>query len=532
MKKRMVFYMALMMTTVSILGGCSRGNTVKTSNEKGDVSENITCEDIAESGEQGTWTEEEPYNTEEYNAVEENRFLSVKTSPLSTFSVDVDTASYSNIRRMLREGYTPEEIPEGAVRIEEMLNYFSYDYEEPKGRESFHISISGTDCPWNKENGLIRIGLKTRAIDFSETPESNLVFLLDVSGSMEDADKLPLLKQAFSMLSENLGKKDRVSIVTYAGSQEVVLEGAHGNERGEILEALENLEAYGCTNGGEGLKTAYDLAEEYFIEGGNNRIIMATDGDLNVGFTSESDLEDFVEEKRETGVYLSVLGFGTGNLKDNKMETLADNGNGNYAYIDSMYEAKKVLVEELGSSLTTVAEDVKIQAEFNPSYIREYRLLGYEDRRMEAEDFEDDSKDAGEVGAGHSVTALYEVVWADGTGQENGLRYQENTAKEGMEDEFGIVKIRYKEPGKSKAKEMQEVFGTKNYQKDIQKSGILLEASVAEFGMLLRDSKDKGEASYNQILEMWEEQDYDGNQQIEDFLKLVQAASGEREAVE
>lgn len=334
----------------------------------------------------------EDFNTEEYSAIEEKGYSSVANTPLSTFSVDVDTASYSNLRRMIEDGYTLNEIPQGAVRIEEMLNYFSYDYNLPKGTEPFGVTTIMGDCPWNADAKLLQIGLKTQEIDFSEAPASNLVFLLDVSGSMYTEDKLPLLQKSFCLLTEELTQKDRVSIVTYAGNDEVVLKGVDGSKKSEITNALNSLTASGSTNGAKGIETAYALAEDYFIEGGNNRVILATDGDLNVGTTSESELQALITDKKESGVFLSVLGFGTGNIKDNKMETLADYGNGNYAYIDSFSEAKKVLVEEMGATLVTVAKDVKIQIEFNPAYVKGYRLLGYENRALAAEDFDDDKK--------------------------------------------------------------------------------------------------------------------------------------------
>ncbi len=485
--------------------------------------------DMAESVKGGSGTESENWNTEEYNGIEESGFASVKLQPLSTFSADVDTASYSNIRRMLNQGTPVTEIPEGAVRIEEMLNYFEYqNYKEPEKGETFGITIDAADCPWQEDHGLIRIGIRTEAIDFSESPKSNLVFLLDVSGSMDKPNKLPLLKQAFSMLVDNLGEKDRVSIVTYAGADAVVLNGARGNEKGEILEALNYLEAGGGTNGSAGIETAYELAERYFIEGGNNRVILATDGDLNIGQTSESELKSIIEEKRKSGIYLSVLGFGDGNLKDNKLETLADSGNGNYAYIDSLMEAKRVLVDELGSTLVTVAEDVKFQVEFNPAWIQEYRLLGYENRLLAAEDFTDDTKDAGEVGAGHTVTVLYEVVWT-GEEEENDihLKYQEMEIAEANQKEWATLKIRYKEPGKSKSQEIEQPFGMEVYQMDVKDADMLLEASVAEFGLLLRDSQWKGNASYDHILDMWSNIMYGGNEEVAEFLSMVKVANNE-----
>ena len=409
------------------------------------------------------------------------------------------------------------------------MNYFHYDYPQPSEQERFGIAIDGMKCPWEPEHGLIRIGICTQEIDFSKSPKSNLVFLLDVSGSMDEPNKLPLLKQAFSMLTEHLGEKDRVSIVTYAGTDQVVLDGARGDEKGQIQEALDLLEASGSTNGSAGIQTAYELAREHFILGGNNRVILATDGDLNVGQTSESQLQSLIEEERKSGIYLSVLGFGEGNLKDNKLETLADQGNGNYAYIDSRMEARRVLVEEMGSTLLTVAEDVKFQVEFNPAQIAEYRLLGYENRLLTAEDFTDDTKDAGEVGAGQSVTALYEVVWADGKEKGPDLKYQQREAVGGeAQKEWATLKIRYKEPHASESKELVQAFGQEIYAEQPKDAGLLLAASVAEFGMLLKDSAYRGNSSYDQILELWENVSYGGNEEIGEFLELVHTARGDR----
>lgn len=474
----------------------------------------------------------EEFITEEYNAITENGFMRTALQPLSTFGADVDTAAYSNIRRMLQNGTAPRDIPKGAVRLEEMLNYFHYDYEYPKQDEVFGISIDGADCPWQKDHGLLRVGIRTRELDFSDSPKSNLVFLLDVSGSMDEPNKLPLLKQAFAMLVDNLGEKDRISIVTYAGADQVVLEGARGDEKGKVLEALNFLEAGGGTNGSAGIETAYAIAEYYFIQGGNNRVILATDGDLNIGNTSESGLKSLIEEKKKTGVYLSVLGFGEGNLRDNKLQTLADSGNGNYAYIDSLMEAKRVLVEEMGSTLVTVAEDVKFQVEFNPAWIEEYRLLGYENRLLNAEDFTDDTKDAGEVGAGHTVTVLYEVVWAgedpEGGQEDIALKYQTREPAQGeVMKEWATLKIRYKDPGTSGSKELVKAFGAEIYKKDVTEANMLLEASVAEFGLLLCDSEHKGNASYEQILELWGHNREDVAEEVTEFLQLVELAAGQ-----
>lgn len=466
--------------------------------------------------------EEIPFNTEEYSTLEENPYMSVALSPLSTFSADVDTASYANLRRMITSGYTAADIPSGAVRTEEMLNYFTYDYNGPKKGEPFGVTATISPCPWNENAELLVLGLQTEAIDFSEAPDSNLVFLIDVSGSMYDENKLPLLKQAFELLIDNLGEKDRVSIVTYASYNEVVLEGVPGSEKDMILEALNGLEAGGSTNGGEGIMTAYALAEKYFIKGGNNRIILATDGDLNVGITSQSDLHDLVEEKRESGVFLSVLGFGMGNYSDTRMETLADYGNGNYAYIDSLSEARKVLVEEMGATLVTVAKDVKLQIEFNPAVVSEYRLIGYENRTMAAEDFDNDEKDAGEIGAGHSVTVVYEIITCDNaenTGNE--LRYQ-NTQLSDLalnSDEWMTLSIRYKEPDGDTSKLLEYPIGAGDYTEK-PSDDFIFAVAVAEFSMVLRGSEYLGSGNYEDILDMLDDIDLD-DEYKEEFYNLV-----------
>lgn len=466
--------------------------------------------------------EEIPFNTEEYSTLEENPYMSVALSPLSTFSADVDTASYANLRRMITSGYTAADIPSGAVRTEEMLNYFTYDYNGPKKGEPFGVTATISPCPWNENAELLVLGLQTEAIDFSEAPDSNLVFLIDVSGSMYDENKLPLLKQAFGLLIDNLGEKDRVSIVTYASYNEVVLEGVRGSEKDTILDALNGLEAGGSTNGGEGIMTAYALAEKYFIKGGNNRIILATDGDLNVGITSQSELHDLVEEKRESGVFLSVLGFGMGNYSDTRMETLADYGNGNYAYIDSLSEARKVLVEEMGATLVTVAKDVKLQIEFNPAVVSEYRLIGYENRTMAAEDFDNDEKDAGEIGAGHSVTVVYEIITCDNAESSgNELRYQ-NTQLSDLalnSDEWMTLSIRYKEPDGDTSKLLEYPIGADDYTEK-PSDDFIFAAAVAEFSMALRGSEYLGDGSYEDILDMLDDIDLDDEYKVE-FYNLV-----------
>ncbi len=466
------------------------------------------------------------FNTEEYKSTEENGFRSVLTTPLSTFGVDVDTASYANLRRMLNWGYEMDEIPSGAVRTEEILNYFNYNYQGPNGEEPFGVNSMISECPWNNEHKLLRIGLQTEKIDFSDAPDSNLVFLIDVSGSMEDYDKLPLLKKAFKMLVDELGEKDRVSIVTYAGYDEIVLEGARGDQKEEILQALDDLEAYGSTNGGEGIISAYKLAEENFIEGGNNRVILATDGDLNVGLTSESELTDLISKKKESGVYLSVLGFGTGNYSDTNLEALADKGNGNYSYIDSEREAKKVLVEELGATLVTVAKDVKLQIEFNPAYVSQYRQIGYENREMAAEDFDNDEKDGGEIGAGHSVTVLYEIVPTENTENsskaEKSLKYQKTELADGADQtgEWMTLSIRYKKPEKEQSELLEYPIGEAAYT-ETPDDDFVFQAAAAEFAMCLTDSEYLGSGNLRQVRTMLKDHDWDDEYKTE-FVDMVE----------
>lgn len=443
---------------------------------------------------------DDSFDTSEFSAIKENGFSKVSLSPLSTFGADVDTASYSTLRSYINWGYSLDEIPTNAIRTEELLNYFSYDYDGPRHGEPFGVNAEIADCPWNKNSKLMMLGLQTEDIDFSDAANSNIVFLIDVSGSMYDENKLPLLKNAFGLLIENLGPKDRVSIVTYAGNDEIVLEGVRGNKQNEIMAALDSLQAGGSTNGGEGIISAYELAEKYFIEGGNNRVILATDGDFNVGVTSQSELYDLIDEEKETGVFLSVLGFGMGNYSDTNMETLADHGNGNYAYIDSMTEAKKVLVEELGATLVTVAKDVKLQVEFNPAMVSEYRLIGYENRTMAAEDFSDDTKDGGEIGAGHSVTVLYEIVPADGS-EDSSLKYQSGSlTDEAYGNEWLTLSVRYKEPDGDKSKLLEYPI-TSDYYTLHPSDDFKFASCVTEFSMLLRDSEYAGRSSYGYVLD-------------------------------
>ncbi len=462
------------------------------------------------------------HNTEEYDMLPENNYKSVLDYPISTFSADVDTASYSNIRRFINNG---QKVDLGAVRVEEMINYFKYNYPNPKDNEPLSITTELSDCPWNKDAKLMLIGLKTEDIDFSKSPNSNLVFLLDVSGSMQSYDKLPLMQKAFKMLTENLTEKDKVSIVIYASNDRVVIEGISGDNNEIINEALDSLEAGGSTHGSKGIITAYELAERYFIKGGNNRVILATDGDLNVGLTSESELEKLITEKKNSGVFLSVLGFGTENIKDNKMETLADKGNGNYSYIDSLYEAKKVLVDEMGATLVTVAKDVKLQVEFNPANVKGYRLIGYENRLLATEDFNDDKKDAGEMGAGHTVTALYEVVLNDSKMEipSTKLKYQSNENTNNT-DELLTINIRYKKPDSDTSELMSKVL-TKNDYKEQLPDNLKFASAVAEFGMILRESKYIGDTNFNNVLDLLDEDIVKDDKLRLELVELVRKAA-------
>jgi len=442
-----------------------------------------------------------------YDALVENPFRTVKDHPLSTFSIDVDTASYANVRRfLLQEGRLP---PPDAVRIEELVNYFDYDYAGPEDDVPFaaHIEVAG--CPWKSGHRLVRVALKGKEFPDEQRPPSNLVFLLDVSGSMNSPDKLPLLKQGMKLLAEQLGENDRVAIVVYAGSQGLVLPSTPGTEQETILGALERLQAGGSTNGGAGIDLAYRIAQENFVEGGVNRVLLCTDGDFNVGTTSTGELVRMVEERATAGVFLSVLGFGRGNLNDAMMEHISNKGNGNYAYIDGVTEARKVLVEQMGGTLVTIAKDVKIQIKFNPAQVAAYRLIGYENRILAAEDFDDDKKDAGEIGAGHTVTALYEVVPA---GMEVDLptvdplefqpRAVEEQLDEALRDKLMILKLRYKAPDgdTSELLEFPVVDGGKGF--SAASPEMQFASAVAAFGMLLRGSEHKGTATYDAVLEI------------------------------
>ncbi len=463
---------------------------------------------------------------EDYTRIVENAVVATSTDAVSTFSIDVDTAAYSNMRRFLRDGTLP---PADAVRIEEFINYFTYDYERPTGDEPFAVHAEVAPCPWASDHQLMRIGLAARALDESAVPTRNLVFLLDVSGSMNDPDKLPLLQRGLGMLVDTLREGDRVSIVVYAGASGVVLEPT--SDKSEILAALDRLEAGGSTNGGAGIHSAYAMAQKGFIQGGINRVILATDGDFNVGTTTEGDLVKLIEDKRASGVFLSVLGFGTGNLKDSTMEMLADKGNGNYAYIDSIAEARKVLVTEAGSTLVTVAKDVKIQVAFDPEQVASYRLVGYENRMLADADFVDDRKDAGEIGAGHTVTALYEIAPRSrdaATTLLDDLKYQTDgtlSAAAGS-GELLTVKVRYKEPEGSASKLLS--FPVTDADKPIAEASrdFRFSAAVAGFGMLLRGSKHKGDATFAMMRTLADEaRGDDRNGHRAELVRLIDAAA-------
>ena len=470
------------------------------------------------------------FNTEEYNAVDEPGFTSTTTRPLSTLSADVDTASYCNLRRMIEEGYGLSDIPTGAVRTEEMLNYFSYDYGSPEGDDLFAMTASVGPCPWNPDTELLVLGFATAPEDTQIADAGcNLVFLIDVSGSMDDPDKLPLLQDTFGVLVDNLGENDRISIVTYASGEEVVLNGASGSDRREIMHAINSLEADGSTNGEAGLEMAYQVAEENYLEGGVNRIILASDGDLNVGMTSESELKDYVEDKRDEGIYLSVLGFGSGNYKDNKMETLADNGNGSYHYIDCAEEAERVFDRNLTANLVPLADDVKIQVEFNPAEIKAYRLIGYENRAMADEDFTDDTKDAGEVGPGMQFTVAYEIVRVDSDFEidETDLRYDEVAASTSAatDGEWLVCSLRYTPADGGKAQQ-QELIVTEDDWAKHPGDDWEFQASVIEFSMICRDSEYVGDADMEMVLETLDALDEQGalDDDREGFYELVKMA--------
>ena len=467
-------------------------------------------------------------NTESYTSIKENGFQNPFKNPLSTFSIDVDAASYSNVRRFINNGSLP---PKDAVRVEEMINYFDYEYPQPKGTAPVNIITEISTAPWNTKHKLVQIGLQGKKIATDNLPASNLVFLIDVSGSMNEPNKLPLLVSSFKLLADQLRAKDKVAIVVYAGRSGLVLPATTGSDKAKIKEALNALSAGGSTAGGAGIELAYKVAGQNFIKGGNNRVILATDGDFNVGASSDKDMQTLIEEKRKTGIYLTVLGYGMGNIKDSKMETLANKGNGNYAYIDNISEARKVLINEFGGTLFTIAKDVKLQVEFNPEKVQAYRLVGYENRLLEDRDFNDDTKDAGEMGSGHTVTALYEIiptgVKSSFAGTIDDLKYQENkkTKTNGNSREMLTVKLRYKDPNGHTSKLIQEAVVDHSSPIINTSNNFRFAASVAEFGMLIRQSDFKQNASFERVIQTASgAMGADREGYRSEFIKLVKSA--------
>ncbi len=466
-------------------------------------------------------------NTEAYDSIEESRFLTVQESPFSTFGIDVDTASYSNVRRFLTNGSLP---PSGAVRIEELINYFPYKYMPPDGAEPFAMNAEVAACPWRPEHRLVRVGLKGKDIAYGERPACQLVFLVDVSGSMAGENRLPLVIRSLSALVASLDEQDQIAIVTYAGSSGVALPSTSARLKHTLITAIESLRSGGSTNGASGIVTAYQLARQNFIENGVNRVILCTDGDFNVGVTDASSLVELVQKEAQSGVFLSVLGFGMGNYQDARMEQLADKGNGNYAYIDSYAEARKVLVEQMAGTLVTIAKDVKIQVEFNPAQVQAYRLIGYENRALATQDFRNDQKDAGEIGAGHTVTALYEVVlqgveFATPDIPESKYQKPSKPTREALANELMNVRVRYQPPAGGAATELEFVIRDTDQRFERASKDFQFASAVAAFGMQLRNSGHKGVTTWDAIQE-WASpaasNDAEGYRQ--EFLSLVEMA--------
>ena len=469
--------------------------------------------------------------TEEYNTYKENRFLGAKDQPLSTFGLDVNTASYGNVRRIINQGQIP---PRDAVRIEEMINYFAYEYANPTGKHPVNIMTETAVCPWNAKHQIVRIGVKAKDVPNEQLPPANLVFLIDVSGSMQSANRLPLVKTSMKILLNSLRAKDRVAIVTYANNTNEVLQSTPASDKQIILDAIDKLYASGGTNGGDGIQRAYKMAEKNFAKDGNNRIVLCTDGDFNIGISSPQELENLIEAKRKTGIFLTVLGYGMGNYKDNRLQILSEKGNGNYAYIENIQEANKVLVNEFGGTMYTVAKDAKIQVEFNPAYVNAYRLVGYESRMLNKEDFNDDSKDAGDLGAGHTVTALYEIIPVGVDNHFGGvdkLKYQversidvvRNVFTASNNNELLTVKLRYKQPNSDTSERIEVPVLTSEIDKQSSKD-FQFAMSVAMFGQLLKESDFKGNATYQDVLKLAKAgigKDEHGYQK--EFIRLVES---------
>jgi len=468
------------------------------------------------------------HNTEEYDLIKENEFKGVKDNPLSTFSIDVDTASYSNVRRYISGNQIP---PKDAVRIEEMINYFKYSYPQPEGEHPFSINTEISETPWNKDNRLLLIGIQGKSLNYNDLKPCNFVFLLDTSGSMESPEKLPLVKKSLALMLKGLKKNDRIAIVAYAGSAGVVLPSTPANQSDKILDAFDKLSAGGSTAGGQGIILAYKIAKENLIKDGNNRVILCTDGDFNVGASSTAEMVRMIEEKRKDDIYLTICGFGMGNYKDGRMEQISNAGNGNYFYIDNIKESEKVFVKEMRANMFTIAKDVKIQIEFNPLKVKSYRLIGYENRMLAKEDFDNDKKDAGELGAGHTVTALYEIV---PVGPENGaddsikLRYQESKIKKetASGNEIMVLKMRYKPIKEDKSKLIVKTVVDENIKFTKTSDNFRFASAVAGFGMLLRDSQFKNNLTAKEVIKMAKDaKGYDEEGYRSEFIGLVEKYS-------
>lgn len=515
-----------------ILTGCNNQQPKKTGNYGAEEYERTRAPKTEASAtmiiERGIPREPKPqHNTDEYNKIEDNPFKSAQKEPLSTFSIDVDNASYSQIRYNIERGELPQK---DVVRIEEMINYFDYEYKEPTGEHPFTINTELASCPWNPQNKLVHIGLQGKKLDYRNLKPSNLVFLIDVSGSMDEENRLPLVKKSMAILLNELSDRDKVSIVVYAGSEGLVLPATKASEKEKIMEALNNLQAGGSTAGGAGITLAYKVAEENLIKDGNNRIILCTDGDFNVGVSSTAELVRMVEEKRKLDIYLTICGFGMGNYKDGRLEEIAKNANGNYFYIDNLQEAQKVFSKEMRANMFTIAKDVKIQVEFNPKWVQAYRLIGYENRVMANQDFNDDKKDAGELGAGHTVTALYEIVpvgvKSEYVPKTDDLKYQQNQlSNQSQTNELMTVKLRYKPLKKEESVLITQVIEKNTQDWENASDNFRFSASVASFGMLLRDSPYKGKSNYEQVILMAKgAKGKDDNGYRSDFIQMVESA--------
>ncbi len=544
MKRTIILISSCIIISASMLTGCSNsgkmGGSVKV-DKKHKSAEYIMSAPVARSkkmvamdGAAGMvdysdgGSSIETFNTEEYNRIYDNEFKDVTQDPLSTFSIDVDTASYANVRRYIRYGQLP---PKDSVRIEEMINYFKYDYPAPRGDHPFSVNTEISSCPWNRENKLIHIGLQGKSLEYGKLKPCNLVFLIDSSGSMSSRNKLPLLRQSLKLLLNELHERDRIAIVAYAGSAGLVLPSTPANNKDKILQALNSLNAGGSTAGGAGIKLAYKVAKDNLIDGGNNRVILSTDGDFNVGVSSSSDLVRLIEEKRKDDIYLTICGFGMGNYKDGRMEQISNAGNGNYFYIDNIREAKKVFVNDMRANMFTIAKDVKIQIEFNPHKVKAYRLIGYENRVLAKEDFNNDKKDAGELGPGHTVTALYEIIPSGSIQKVNDidpLKYQENKIlnSAASSNEIMTVKFRYKPPKENESKLIVVSVADNNTAISKTTDNFRFSAAIAGFGMLLRDSKFKNDLTYNKVIALAKNsRGYDENGYRSEFLNLVEECS-------